>query len=185
MDILDYAEISSRVYKLEPISDNLLKLYIVDNDKYFNLFNLIYNLNNKILSTEPFEKIINYFNKLIQQFISLLNVEFTEQEINLFQNYCISDLIFVTNENTYQQEMINLFETDINQENFLDNDILKYILLSIKYKLLRLYCQQIDIYYDKIQDLIIELKNEQNWYKMQGNKLDSLATIFQDNNNKE
>ena len=61
MDILDYAEISSRVYKLEPISDNLLKLYIVDNDKYFNLFNLIYNLNNKILSTEPFEKIINYF----------------------------------------------------------------------------------------------------------------------------
>ena len=74
--------------------------------------------------------------------------------------------------------MINLFETNINQENFLDNDILKYISLSIKYKLLRLYCQQIDIYYDKIQDLIIELKNEQNWYKMQGNKLDSLATIF-------
>ena len=39
MDILDYAEISSKVYKLEPISDNLLKLYIVDSDKYFNLFN--------------------------------------------------------------------------------------------------------------------------------------------------
>ena len=65
MDILDYAEISSKVYKLEPISDNLLKLYIVDSDKYFNLFNLIYNLNNKILSTKPFGEIVNYFNKLI------------------------------------------------------------------------------------------------------------------------
>ena len=162
-DILNYCEFKINTYNFDDISDDIISGIITGYDKEEAMLAVCARCCFHSISEENKPDSIDYFYNLINNIARISGYDYYDDELKIYKAYILpSDYKnFVDEEGL--SGIIKLYE-DVDSIIASGGETLLYMQEFVRYRLLLIYSEHIDEYYNKMQNLLTRLKKNKDRY---------------------